>query len=119
MRLLFEAGDESARSLQCQIEIVDAEKQEEAVARRRLVRAHQRRMLVRAPLVNAKQHRSVRIHNLTEVAVFRSSLGLAEERLVPSEATQNVPDADDRPYPFHHIPAVGLTRGLSPRGMVT
>jgi len=38
---LFELADESACPLQCQVEIVDAEEQEEAVARRRLVRAHQ------------------------------------------------------------------------------
>jgi len=38
---LFELADESACPLQGQVEIVDAEEQEEAVARRRLVRAHQ------------------------------------------------------------------------------
>ena len=36
--LLFEPGDESAGSLQCNVEIVDAEEQEETVTRRPLVR---------------------------------------------------------------------------------
>ena len=40
----------------------------------------------------------------------RRRLGLAEERLVPFEATGNVADADDRPRAFHRSSAVGLTR---------
>src|SRR2546426_5260922 len=55
VRLLFELGDESACLFQAHIEIVDAEEQEEPVARCRLVPARQRRMLVRAPLVEAEQ----------------------------------------------------------------
>jgi hypothetical protein len=81
--LLFESGDESACSLQYHVEIVDAEEQEEAVARRRLVRAHQGGMLVRAPLVEAEQDGSIRIQDLTKVVMARTRLGLAEERLVP------------------------------------
>jgi hypothetical protein len=108
--LLFEPGDESACSLQCHVEIVDAEEQEEAVARRRLVRAHQGGMLVRAPLVEAEQDGSIRIQDLTKVVMARRRLGLAEERLVPFEATGNVADADDRPRAFHRVPFSGLTR---------
>jgi len=66
-------------------------------------------MLVRAPLVDAKQDGSIRIHDLTKVGMARRCLGLAEERLVPFEAAWNVFYADDRPGPFHHISAVGLT----------
>jgi hypothetical protein len=61
VRFLFESGDESAGSLQCHVEIVDAEEQEEAVARRRLVRAHQGGMLVRAPLMEAEQDGSIEV----------------------------------------------------------
>src|SRR5437870_13711857 len=61
VRLLFEPGDERACPFQCDIEIVDAEEQEEPVARGRVVPAHQRRMLVRAPLVEAEQDSSIRI----------------------------------------------------------
>ena len=110
MGLLFEQADESARPLQGQVEIVDAEEQEEAVARRRLVRAHQCGMLVRAPPVEAKQDGSIRIQDLTKVVMARRRLGLAEERLVPFEATGNVADADDRLRAFHRSSAVGLTR---------
>jgi hypothetical protein len=116
--LLFEPGDESACSLQCHVEIVDAEEQEEAVARRRLVRAHQGGMLVRAPLVEAEQDGSIRIQDLTKVVMARRRLGLAEERLVPFEATGNVADADDRPRAFHRSSAVGLTTGLLGDAMV-
>ena len=107
MGLFFESVDESARSLQCQVKIVDTEEQEEAVARWRLVRAHQGGMLVRAPLMEAEQDGSIRIQDLTKLVMARSRLGLAEERLVPFEATRNVPYADDRPCPFHRI-SVGL-----------
>jgi hypothetical protein len=107
--LLFEPGDESACSLQCHVEIVDAEEQEEAVARRRLVRAQQGGMLVRTPLVEAEQDGSIRIQDLTKVVMARRRLGLAEERLVPFEATGNVADADDGPRAFHRSSAVGLT----------
>jgi hypothetical protein len=101
VRLLFEPGDESACPFQGHIEIIDAKEQEEPVARCRLVPAHQRRMLVRAPLVEAEQDSSVRIEDLAEIGMVRSCLGLAEERLVPFEATRHIADADDRPEAFH------------------
>jgi hypothetical protein len=66
-------------------------------------------MLVRAPLVEAEQHGSIRIQDLTKVVMVRRRLGLAEERLVPFEAARNVTYADDRPCAFHRISAVGLT----------
>src|SRR5437667_1616658 len=67
-------------------------------------------MLVRAPLMEAEQHGSIRIEDLTKVVMAGRRLGLAEERLVPFEATGNVADADDRPCAFHRSSAVGLTR---------
>ena len=79
VRLLFESGDERPRPFQCHIEIVDAEEQEEPVARCRVVPAHQRRMLVRAPLVEAEQDSSIRIEDLTKVSMAGWCLGLAEE----------------------------------------
>jgi hypothetical protein len=104
--LFFESIDESAGSLQCLVGIVDAEEQEEAVARQRLVGAHQGGMLVRAPLVEAEQDGSIRIQDLTKVLMARSRLWLSEEGLVPFEATRNVSYADDRPCAFHRISAV-------------
>ena len=56
---------------------------------------------MRAPLVEAQQDCSIRIYDLAPVVVARSRLGLAEERLVPFEASGNVAYADDRPYAFH------------------
>src|SRR5205814_401757 len=79
VRLLFELSDESARPFQCHIEIVDAKEQQEPVARCRVVRARQRRMLVRAPLVEAEQDSPIRIENLTKVRMRRTSQLLAEE----------------------------------------
>ena len=115
MRLLFEPGDESARPFQRRIEIVHAEEQEQPVARRRLVAARQRRMLVRAPLVKAEQDSSVRIEDLTKVGMVRSCLGLAEERLVPFEATRHIVYADDRPRAFHDMSATKCLGVLLPR----
>ena len=65
---------------------------------------------MRAPLVEAEQDGSIRVQNLTKVVMAGRRLGLAEERLVPFEATGNVADADDRPRAFHRIFVVGLTR---------
>ena len=79
VRLLFEPRDESACPFQRHIEIVDAEEQEEPVARRRVVPARQRRMFVCAPLVEAEQDSSIRIEKLTKVRMGGSSLGLAKE----------------------------------------
>jgi len=101
--LLFEPGDESADPLQCHVEIVDAEEQEQPVARWRLVPAHQGWMLVRAPLVEAEQDGSIRIQDLTKVVMTRRRLGLTKERLVPFEAARNVAYPDDRPCAFHRI----------------
>jgi hypothetical protein len=72
-------------------------------------------MLVRAPLVEAEQHGSIGIQDLTKVVMTRRRLRLAEERLVPFEAARNVTYADDRPCAFHCISAVGLTAKLTPR----
>ena len=113
VRLLFEPCDERACPFQCHIEIVDAEEQEEPVARCRVVPAHQRRMLVRAPLVEAEQDSSIRIEDLTKVGMAGLCLGLAEELLVPFEATRHIAYADDRPGAFHDISPVGLTPKLS------
>src|SRR5947199_7870865 len=79
LRLLFKPGDERACPFQRHIEIVNAEEQEEPVARCRVVRARQRRMLVRTPLVEAEQDSSIRIEDLTKVVMGGSCLGLAEE----------------------------------------
>ncbi|MDQ1636825.1 MAG: hypothetical protein QOF62_164 [Pyrinomonadaceae bacterium] len=103
VRLLFEPGDERACPFQRHTEIVDAEEQEQPVARCRVVRARQRRMLVRAPLVEAEQDSSIRIEELTKVSMGRLCLGLTEERLVPFEATRHIAYADDRPGAFHDI----------------
>ena len=107
--LLFEPVDESACPFQGHIEIVDAEKQEEPVAGSRIVRARQRRMLVRAPLVEAEQDSSIRIEDLTKVRMGWLCLGLAEERLVPFETGRHIAYSDDRPSAFHDIFLVGLT----------
>src|SRR5206468_8623316 len=72
--LLLESGDESACPVQAIIVVVDAKKQEEPIARRRLVRAHQGRMLVRAPLVETQQHGSIRIQDLAKVFMDRKRL---------------------------------------------
>lgn len=63
---------------------------------------------MRAPLVEAEQHSSIRIQDLTKVVMVRRCLGLAEERLVPFEAARNVAYPDNRPCAFHRISAVGL-----------
>jgi hypothetical protein len=63
---LFESGDESACPWQRHGEIIDAEKQEQAVARLRVIGARQGGMLMGTPLVKAEQDRSIRVENLTE-----------------------------------------------------
>src|SRR5262245_28252111 len=80
-----------------------------------LLRARQAGMLVRAPLVEAEQDGSIRIQDLTKVVMVRRRLGLAEERLVPFQATYNVADADDRPRTFHCSSAVGLPSRITCR----
>src|SRR6185369_17876744 len=108
VRLFFEPSYKCACPFQRHIEIVDAKEQEKPVARCRLLRAHQRRMLVRAPLVEAEQDGSIRIEDLTKVGMARLCLGLAEERLVPFEAGWHIAYADDRPCAFHDISPAGL-----------
>src|SRR5207253_9403749 len=65
-------------------------------------------MPVCAPLMEAEQHGSIRIQDLTKVIMTRRRFSLAKERLVPFEAAWNVASADDRPCAFHRISAVGL-----------
>jgi len=76
--LLLESSDESTCPWQRHGEIIDTEKQEEAVARLRVIGAHQRGMLMGTPLVKAEQDRSMRVEDLTEVVMGGSRLGQAK-----------------------------------------
>ena len=104
MGLLFEPRDESACPCQRHAEIIDAEKQEEAVAGRRVIGAHQGGMLVGAPLVEAKQDSSIRVEDLPKVGMGWRRLGLAEQRLVPVEAARHIAYPDNRPRALHGVP---------------
>jgi hypothetical protein len=99
--LLLESSDESACPWQRAIKIIDPEKQEQTVTRLRVIRAHQGRMLMCAPLVKAKQDRSIRINDLTEVVMGRSRLRQPKQRLVPLEAASHIANANDRPGALH------------------
>src|SRR5467141_4166368 len=57
--LLFEPSDERACPLKRQVEIINTEEQQEVVAGCPVIGAHQRGMLVGAPLVKAKQDSSI------------------------------------------------------------
>src|SRR6516225_7818109 len=57
--LLFEPSDEGACPLNRQVEIIDTEEQQEAVAGRPVIGTHQRGMLMGAPLVEAEQDSSI------------------------------------------------------------
>lgn len=78
MWLFVELADEGARRWQSYVKVVDSEEQEEAVARRCVVGARQRGMLVGTPLVETQQDRSIRVDDLPEVVMGRSRLGQAE-----------------------------------------
>src|SRR5262245_10068593 len=98
--------------LQSHVEIVDAEEEQEPLARRRLVRTDQGRMLVRAPLVEAEQDGAIRIQDLAKVVMARTRFGLAKQRLVPLETARHVAYADDCPGTFHRMSAAGLSANL-------
>src|SRR5262249_26447540 len=104
-RLLFEPGNEGSCPLQGRLIIVDPKKQEKPITRGGRIRARQRGVLVRTPLVQADQDGSILIQDLPPVLVGRSGLGLAKKRLVPFETTANVTYADDRPSPYHWNPS--------------
>src|SRR5262245_7017257 len=101
MGLLFEAADEGACPRQRQVEVVDTEEQQEAVARLRVSGARQRGMLVCTPRVEAEEDRSIGVEDLPEVVVFGRRLRQAEQRLVPLEAAGHVAHPDDRPGALH------------------
>ena len=79
MRLRIKSGDWSACPLQYHVEVIDAEEQEEPIARWRLMGTHQGGRLVSATLVEAEQDGSIRIEDLTKVVMARRRLGLTEE----------------------------------------
>ena len=54
-----------------------------------------------APLVEAEQHGSIRIQDLTKIVMARRRFRLAEERLVPFEARGHVSHPNDRPRALH------------------
>lgn len=63
---------------QCHVEIIDTEKQEEAVARLRVIGARQGGMIMGTPLVKAEQDRSIRVEDSTEVVMSGSCLRQAK-----------------------------------------
>jgi hypothetical protein len=115
MGLFFEPSPESACPLEGRLVVVDPKEQKKTVARLSVVRTHQGRMIMRCPLVKAEQDGSLSIQDLAKVIMFWLRLGLAEKRLVPSEAGGNVPYADDRPNAFH-VFAVIIEQELDERG---
>jgi len=75
---VLEPSDERACPWQRHVEIIDTEKQEEAVARLRVIGAHQGGMLMGPLLVKAEQDRSIRVENLTEVVMGGSRVRQAK-----------------------------------------
>ena len=53
------------------------------------------------PLMKAEQNRAIRVAKLAEVVMSGARRRLAEESLVPFEATSDVSNADDRPRALH------------------
>ncbi len=68
---------------------------------------------MRAPLVEAEQHSSIRVEKLTKVGMARGRRRLAEQRLVPLETPRHIAHPDNRPRAFHRIPDVGLTSAIT------
>src|SRR5436190_19996446 len=58
-------------------------------------------MVMRAPLMQAEQHRAVAIQELTPMIMGRSRVRLAEEGLIPGEAGSYVSYANDGPGALH------------------
>ena len=104
MGLLLQPSDESAGPWQRHVEIIDTEKQEEAVARLRVIGAYQGGMLMVTPLVKAEQDRSIRVEDLPEVVMGGSRQRQAKQRLVSLEAARHIPNANDRPRASHAVP---------------
>ena len=67
MWFLFQPSHERSRPLQSQIEILDTNEQQEAVARLSVIRAHQGRVAVGTPFVEAEQDGPIRVEDLTEI----------------------------------------------------
>ena len=87
-----------AGSWQGGVEVVDAEKQEKAIARRGNVGTCQRWMFIMGiPFVETEHDRPVLVEDLPEVIVDGSRLCSAKQRLIPPEAARHVCYADDRP----------------------
>src|SRR5262249_52499556 len=83
MGLLFQPDAETSRPCPSSVEVIDTEKQEEAVARLGVLGACQRRMLVVAPSVQAEQDRSIRVDDLPKVVMGRSRFRQTKQQLVP------------------------------------
>jgi len=79
MGLLFQPVDERARPWQSFVEVINAEEQEEAIARLGEIGACQRGMIVRAPLVKTEQDRSIPAEDLPEVVMAGSRRRKAKE----------------------------------------
>src|SRR5262249_32794725 len=103
MGLLLESSDEGAGPSKRRVEIIDAKEQQQTVAGCRVIGARQRRMIVRAPLVEAEQDRSIGIEDLTPVVMSGTRSRLAEQLPVPIEARRHVLYPYDRPRALHRV----------------
>jgi hypothetical protein len=63
MRLFFQPLDEGACAAQRVVEIVDAKEQQQTVAGLGTIWVRERRVIVRAPFVQAQRHRSIVIQD--------------------------------------------------------
>ena len=104
MRVFFQSGDEQARALDRQVEVIDTKEQQETVAGCSVIWAHQRGMFVSAPLVKAEQDSAIGVEDLAEVIMGWTCDLLSEQRLIPFAAARNIGYADDRPRTLHWVP---------------
>ena len=113
MRLLFELRDESPCPWYGHVEIVHTEKQEQAIAGRPVIGAHQGRVAMGTPLVKAEQDRPIRVEDLPEVIMGGGRLWLTKERLIPFEAASHIAYPDDRPRALHLAILLPIVRSIA------
>jgi hypothetical protein len=111
----FQLRNKGSGACQRIIKVIYPEEQKQPIAWDRVIGTAKGWVVVRAPLVKAKQNRLVGVKELAEVVVRWCRLGLTEERRVPAEATGNISYPDDRPSALHGFSPEVTTELSGPR----
>jgi hypothetical protein len=112
-RFFGELRGQSARTFQSCVKVAHAKEQEQSVARGPVVRTHQRRMTVIAPMMKTEENGAILVQHLSPSRISGVIIGGVQQGLVPLGARLHIRNPDNCPRSFHRDGFIEITRARS------